>query len=68
MTQDATRQIKSYWRFPNSADLNINLKKKHFSNSFAFDAPIVWNDVLDDVHSSPTLVCLKKMLKDNYIS
>ena len=29
--------------------------QKHFDHSFAFDAPIVWNELLDDACSTPSL-------------
>ena len=37
--------------------------KKHFGLSFAYDAPRVWNDLPDDVHSAKSLSSFKKKLK-----
>ena len=56
MAQDIAILIKGSWRFLNIKHLYTN-PKKHFGHSFAFDAPIVWNDLPDDVHSAPTLAC-----------
>ena len=42
--------------------LYIN-KKNHFGHSFAFDAPMVWNDIPDEVRSASTLACFRKRLK-----
>ena len=53
MTQDITIQIKGPWRIPNATDLHTNIK--NFGHNFAFDAPTVRNDLLDDVHSATTL-------------
>ena len=35
-------------------------KKNHSSHSFAFDAPILWNDLPDDVCPVPNLACSGK--------
>ena len=40
---------------------------KHFiSHIFAFDAPIVWNDLPDDVCSAPNLSCFSKKKLKSY--
>ena len=41
----------------------INMKKKHFGHSFAFDAPTIRNNLSDDVHSAVILACYSKKLK-----
>ena len=41
IVQNTTVQIKSSWRFLSSVHLYINLKKKHFGQSFAFDTPML---------------------------
>ena len=38
-------------------------KNNHFGHSFAFDAPTLWNDFPDDVHSASTLACFRKKIK-----
>ena len=35
--------------------------KKHFGHSFAFDAPMVWNDLPDEVRSATTCLFQKKV-------
>ena len=62
IVQDTIILIKGSWRFLNSVHLYMN-KKKHLGHSFAFDAPTVRNDLLDEVHSAPTLACFRKRLK-----
>ena len=62
MAQDTTAQIKGTWRFLNTIHQYTN-KKKHFSHSFAFDAPTFWNDLTDDVCSATNLACFRKKLK-----
>ena len=42
---------------------SVHKSKKHFSHSFAFDAPTLWNDLPDHVHSAPNLACFRKKLK-----
>ena len=37
--------------------------KKHFGYTFAFAAPIVWNDLPDDVQSALTPGCFRKKAK-----
>ena len=59
ITQDATIQMKGSWMFLSSKHLYIN-GKKHFSHSFAFDSPIVCNDLPDDMYSVPTLAFFRK--------
>ena len=51
MVQDTTIQIKGFWSFLNSNRLSIN-KKIHFGHGFAFDVPIVWNDLPDESPNS----------------
>ena len=34
-------------------------------NRFAFDAPMVWNHLPDEVRSAPTLTCFRKRLKSH---
>ena len=36
---------------------------KHFGLSFAYDAPKIWNDLPDDVHSATSLYSLRRKLK-----
>ena len=61
IVQDTTIQIKGSWGFLNSVHLYIN--KKHFGHSFAFDDPMVWNHLPDEIRSAPTLACFRKRLK-----
>ena len=42
---------------------SVHKSKRHFGHSFAFDAPTLWNDLPEDVHSAPTLACFRKKLK-----
>ena len=42
---------------------SVYKSNKHFGRSFVFDAPTVWNDLPDDVHSAPTLACFRKKAK-----
>ena len=42
---------------------SVHKSKEHFSHSFAFDAPTLWNDLPDDVCSAPNFACFKKKLK-----
>ena len=37
--------------------------KRHFGQNLTFDALVVWNDIPDEVHSVPALVCFRKRLK-----
>ena len=43
--------------------LSVHKSVKQFSNSFAFDAPTVWNDLTDEICASPTLAYFRKQLK-----
>ena len=61
IVQDTTTQIKGSWRFLNFIHLYIN--KKTLCYSFAFDAPMVWNDLPDEVCSAQALACFIKRLK-----
>ena len=61
IVQDTTVQIKGSWIFLNSSHLHIN--KKHFGQSFAFDAPTVWNDLPDEICFALILACFSKRLK-----
>ena len=36
---------------------------KHFGHSFAFDAPKIWNDLPQDVHSATSVASFRKKLK-----
>ena len=58
LSQDTTILIKGSWRFLNITYLFTNPK-----TTFAFDAPTVWNDLLDEFCSAPTLADLEKKLK-----
>ena len=42
---------------------SVYKSKKHFGHSFAFDAPTVWNDLPDQIHSAPSLACFRKKVK-----
>ena len=42
---------------------SIYKSKKHFVLSFAYDAPMIWNDLRDDVRSAKSLSSLRKKLK-----
>ena len=48
--------------FQSFALLFINLSN-NFGNSFAFDAPTVWNALPDEIHASPSLASFRKQLK-----
>ena len=63
MAQDTTAKIRDSWRFLNST--HRTQIKKHFSHSFAFDAPTLWNDLPDDVRSAPNLAYFRKKLKSS---
>ena len=57
--QDSTAQIKGSWWFINSIYLCLN----HKDHSFAFVAPMLWNNLPDEVGSAPTITSFKKKLK-----
>ena len=38
---------------------SIHKSKVHFSNSFSYDAPKLWNDLTHDIRSAPNLSCFK---------
>ena len=61
--QDITIRLKGSSRFFNSVHLSMNQKKETLCNSFALDAPTVWNDLPDEVPFAPTLTCFRKRLK-----
>ena len=42
---------------------SIYKSKKHFGLSFAYDAPIIWNDLPNDVRSAKFLTSFRKKLK-----
>ena len=42
---------------------SIYKSKKHFGLSFAYDAPMIWNDLPDDVRSAKSLSSFRKKLK-----
>ena len=42
---------------------SIYKSKKHFGLSFAYDAPMIWNDLPDDVRSAKSLSAFRKKLK-----
>ena len=42
---------------------SIYKSKKQFGLSFAYDAPIIWNDLPDDVRSAKSLSSFRKKLK-----
>ena len=41
----------------------IHKSKVNFNNSFSYDAPNLWNDLLHDISSAPNLLCFKSRLK-----
>ena len=42
---------------------SVHKSVKQFGNSFAFDAPSVWNALPDDIRASPSLAFSRKQLK-----
>ena len=42
---------------------SIHKSVKQFGNSFAFDAPTVWNALPDEIRASPSLASFRKQLK-----
>ena len=42
---------------------SIFKSKKHFGLSFAYDAPMIWNDLPDDVRSAKSLSSFRNKLK-----
>ena len=43
--------------------ISVYNSTKHFGLSFAYDAPMIWNDLPDDVHSATSLQSFRKKLK-----
>ena len=41
----------------------VHKSVKQFGNSFAFDAPTVWNALPDEIRASPSLASFRKQLK-----
>ena len=42
---------------------SVHKSVKQFGNSFAFDAPTVWNALPDEIRASPSLASFRKQLK-----
>ena len=42
---------------------SVHKSVKQFGNSFAFDAPTVWNALPDDIRASPSLASFRKQIK-----
>ena len=42
---------------------SVHKSVKQFGNSFAFDAPTVWNALPDEIHASSSLAYFRKQLK-----
>ena len=42
---------------------SVHKSTKEFGFSLAYDAPKVWNELLDDIHSATSLLCFRKKLK-----
>ena len=42
---------------------SVHKSVKQFGNSFAFDAPTVWNALPDEIRASPLLASFRKQLK-----
>ena len=42
---------------------SVHKSVKQFDNSFAFDAPTVWNALPDEIRASPSLASFRKQLK-----
>ena len=42
---------------------SVHKSVKQFGNRFAFDAPTVWNAILDEIRASPSLASFRKQLK-----
>ena len=42
---------------------SLHKSTKHFSTSFSFDAPKIWNDLNDDIFSAPSLMSFRSRLK-----
>ena len=45
---------------------SIHKSVKQFGNSFAFDAPTVWNALPDEIPASPSVASFRKQLKPTY--
>ena len=42
---------------------SVHISVKQFGNSFAFDAPTIWNALPDEIRASPSLASFRKQLK-----
>ena len=42
---------------------SVHKSAKHFTASFAFDAPTVWNDLPGEVRASPAIGTFRRKLK-----
>ena len=42
---------------------SVHKSKRHFSRSFAYDAPKVWNDLPDEIRSAQSLASFRTKLK-----
>ena len=42
---------------------SVHKSKVHFNKSFSYDAPKLWNDLLLEIRTAPTLLCFKTRLK-----
>ena len=42
---------------------SVHKSVEQLGNSFAFDAPTVWNALHDEIHASPSLASFRKQLK-----
>ena len=41
----------------------VHKSKKQFNNSLAFDAPAIWNVLLDELRPAPSFISFRKHLK-----
>ena len=47
--------------------LQTVIPKSHYGeSSFSYAAPLIWNELPNDVKLTPTLECFKKRLKSHY--
>ena len=44
----------------------VHKSKRHFSHSFAYDAPKVWNDLPDEIRSAQSLASFRKNSRHTY--
>ena len=60
-----TRRSQSVANFLNVPKFQPTIQKstKQFGFSFAFDVPIVWNSLPEDIRASPTIASFRKKLK-----